>query len=615
MPKRPLKLPVILSREEVGRFLESVGNTKHRTLLITCYASGAARLGGHAPQGRPTWTAAHGAACRQGKGRKDRYVMLSPRLLEALRDYWRIERPKPWLFPGDSAAADDLQEAVKRLARRRTALRHRKPITPHSLRHAFATHLLEAGADVRTIQLLLGHRSLSTTARYLKLSTRAVCATVSPFDNCPTCCPGRPAPADAAGALLSGAVRPAGLEVADIFRRFGPAYRRRTPARSPRPAARDERDGALSHGGAGRPRGAVRRLRPQRIAYNSCRNRHCPKCQSLRARSGCEDRRAELLPVEYFHVVFTLPEPIAAIAYQNKALLYDLLFEATGPDAAHDRRRPEAPGRRDRLPGRPAHLGPEPAAPSAPALRRSRRRHLARRQALGRLPAGVLPAGARAVAAVPPPVPRAAARGLRARSSSSSTPWSRCGRAAPSRASWHRRQAPSGWSTPSRRSAGPSRCSNTWAATRIGWPSPTAGWWTSPRTGGVPLEGLPPRRQAGDAPHGEEFIRRFLLHVLPTGCSASATTGCWPTATRDASSNAAGSCSASRRLHRASTTRTEDYRDRYLRLTGGRWWTVPLCKAGACVHRDLAAQATIPRPAGRMRMSSSAPSRSTRGHP
>src|SRR5258708_26940489 len=112
--------------------------------------------------------------------------MPSPGLLEGLRTYWKIVGPKHCLFPsrlsGEPMTSGAVQEACDQ-ARQRCGVQ--KPITPHSLRHAFATHLLEAGADVRTIQLLLGHRSLSTTARYLKVSTRSVCATQSPLDLLP----------------------------------------------------------------------------------------------------------------------------------------------------------------------------------------------------------------------------------------------------------------------------------------------------------------------------------------------------------------------------------------------------------------------------------------------
>jgi integrase/recombinase XerD len=122
----------------------------------------------------------------QGKGRKDRYVMLSPALLTLLRTYWKAERPRQWLFPGTLPGHPISRHAVQlacQQARRRAGLK--KPISPHSLRHTFATHLLEAGTDVRTIQVLLGHRSLSTTARYLKVATSTVCATASPFDLLP----------------------------------------------------------------------------------------------------------------------------------------------------------------------------------------------------------------------------------------------------------------------------------------------------------------------------------------------------------------------------------------------------------------------------------------------
>jgi site-specific recombinase XerD len=127
-----------------------------------------------------------------GKGQKDRDVMLSPKLLTILRDWWRVRRPRPWLFPGDRPGTPLTTRAVNRACRK--ALRRcqiSKPITPHSLRHAFAVHLLETGTDVRTIQLLLGHRSLQTTARYLAVATTRVCATASPLDLLPR--PGPPA--------------------------------------------------------------------------------------------------------------------------------------------------------------------------------------------------------------------------------------------------------------------------------------------------------------------------------------------------------------------------------------------------------------------------------------
>ena len=190
MPKRPLKLPIVLSPEEVVRFLACVASTKHRAILTTIYASGL-RVS-EAVQLRPADIDSSRMVLRvdQGKGRKDRYVMLSPRLLEVLRDYWRIERPKPWLFPGDGAGRHITKNAVEQACQKaQRAVGINKPVTPHSLRHAFATHLLEAGTDVRRIQLLLGHRSLATTSRYLKVATSSLCATVSPFDQLPDLLP------------------------------------------------------------------------------------------------------------------------------------------------------------------------------------------------------------------------------------------------------------------------------------------------------------------------------------------------------------------------------------------------------------------------------------------
>jgi integrase/recombinase XerD len=182
-PKKPQKLPVILSPEEVLQFLDFVPGLKHRAILTTCYAAGlriseAVRL-------RPADIDSQRMVIRveQGKGQKDRYVMLSPKLLESLRNWWRVAKPKSWLFPGDLAGAHISKDAVAQACQKaQRRCRIPKPITPHSLRHAFAVHLLESGTDVRTIQLLMGHRSLATTARYLRIATSKVCSTTSPLD-------------------------------------------------------------------------------------------------------------------------------------------------------------------------------------------------------------------------------------------------------------------------------------------------------------------------------------------------------------------------------------------------------------------------------------------------
>lgn len=181
--RKPQKLPIILSQEEVSRFLGAIENLKHRVVLTVCYAAGlriseAVRLTPRAIDSQRMVI-----RVEAGKGRKDRYVMLSPRLLDILRDYWHQVRPKGWLFPGDLPGQPITAGAVEDVCRKvRDQANFTKPVTPHSLRHAFAVHLLESGTDVRTIQLLLGHRSLATTARYLRLATSKVCATASPLD-------------------------------------------------------------------------------------------------------------------------------------------------------------------------------------------------------------------------------------------------------------------------------------------------------------------------------------------------------------------------------------------------------------------------------------------------
>jgi len=185
-PKRPQTLPIVLSPEEVLQFLGCVASNKHRAILSCCYAAGL-RISEAIRLTAPDIDSARMVLrVEQGKGNRDRYVMLSARLLEILRDWWRRERPQHWLFPGDFPDCHISRDAVGQACQKAHRLSGiTKPITPHSLRHAFAVHLLESSADIRTIQLLLGHRSLATTARYLRIATSKVCATSSPLDLLP----------------------------------------------------------------------------------------------------------------------------------------------------------------------------------------------------------------------------------------------------------------------------------------------------------------------------------------------------------------------------------------------------------------------------------------------
>jgi integrase/recombinase XerD len=198
MPKKPQRLPVILSPEEVRHFLSCVPRRKARTVLTVCYAAGL-RVS-EAIALKPTDIDSKRMTIRvvQGKAAKDRYVMLSEQLLLTLRDWYRFARPTSWMFPGVIPGSHITRESINdacTLALKSSGLS--KPVSPHSMRHAFATHLLEQGTDLRTIQLLLGHRSLSTTARYLRMATSKVCATRSPLDLLPQPLPPEPPKAPA----------------------------------------------------------------------------------------------------------------------------------------------------------------------------------------------------------------------------------------------------------------------------------------------------------------------------------------------------------------------------------------------------------------------------------
>jgi integrase/recombinase XerD len=190
-PKKSHRLPVILSQEEVARLIDAALTPFHRTVLMTLYATGLrcaelTHLKVSDVDSRRMVIHVHG-----GKGRKDRDVMLSPKLLDELRKHWRRLRQKTsdWLFPGNRWHTADypIDEKTPRHAcqgaARRAGLSH--AIHPHTLRHCFATHLLEAGADLRTIQILLGHSSLKETTIYLHLSKRHLSATPSPLDSLP----------------------------------------------------------------------------------------------------------------------------------------------------------------------------------------------------------------------------------------------------------------------------------------------------------------------------------------------------------------------------------------------------------------------------------------------
>jgi len=181
--RRPLTLPEILSREEVVRLFALTENLKHRTLLETTYAAGLRVSETVNLRVCDIDSDRMSLRIEQGKRMKDRYALLSARLLERLRIYWKQYRPKVWLFPNRHENAPICRGTALRifqLAKARAGIGKRGGI--HSLRHAFATHMLEAGTDLYTIQQLLGHGSIRSTMRYLHLTQRQLMSAESPLD-------------------------------------------------------------------------------------------------------------------------------------------------------------------------------------------------------------------------------------------------------------------------------------------------------------------------------------------------------------------------------------------------------------------------------------------------
>jgi integrase/recombinase XerD len=188
-PKKVIHLPIVLSQEEVVRLIDAAVLPFHRVILMTLYSTGVRRAELAHLKVSDIDSERMIIRVRGGKGRKDREVMLSPRLLEALREHWRRHKPKEWLFPGGRwhNSEKPITSKVAWQACQQAALRAgmEKKVHPHTLRHCFATHLLEDGADLRTIQMLLGHRDLEETTVYLHVSKRHLNATPSPLDKLP----------------------------------------------------------------------------------------------------------------------------------------------------------------------------------------------------------------------------------------------------------------------------------------------------------------------------------------------------------------------------------------------------------------------------------------------
>src|SRR5216684_1481676 len=291
--KEPQKLPPVLSPDEVKRVLTMATSLKARAMLTLAYGCGL-RASEVVVRLRAGDIDSEQKIIRivQSKGQKDRHVMLPAEVLKLLRQWWKarptaydasVAPEQSWLFPGRSNHQPLTTRQFSRLFKEAAkAAGLRKTLSLHSLRHSFATHLLERGRDIRVIQALLGHERLETTARYTRVATGMIAKIESPLED------------------------------------LSAPRRRRT--------RRDSKGTAALGGHVARCENAA--CGYTEIAYNSCRNRHCPKCQGAASRRWLVDREAELLPVPYFHVVYTLPSELRDIAYQNKRVIYDLLMKA-----------------------------------------------------------------------------------------------------------------------------------------------------------------------------------------------------------------------------------------------------------------------------------------------
>jgi hypothetical protein len=316
--KQPKKLPVVLSRAEVARVFQAAANLKHRTLLMTLYAIGVRISEALALQVCDSDSGRMMIHIRQGKAGRDRYVPLHPTLLKQLREYWRVRRPTLWLFPG----RDPTRALVFALGRtglpaggatgRANQKGHSAYVPPYLCNPSpGGRHRPEDHPGVAGTQQFKNHLDLSARGRQIL------------HERWPAQRPARRR--DAPGASRRVLMSAHGVEVADILRGYGRHYLDTYPCGLAHARIIDDlmacRTAAL---------GGHRRQCPEcgheLIAYNSCRNRHCPKCQAAKQADWTAAQQANVLDVPYFHIVFTLPHQLSPLALQNKRVLYGLLF-------------------------------------------------------------------------------------------------------------------------------------------------------------------------------------------------------------------------------------------------------------------------------------------------
>jgi integrase/recombinase XerD len=181
--REPRKLPVVLSPDEVARLLDAAPGLKYKAALSVAYGAGLRVSEVVALKVSDIDSKRMIIRVEQGKGRKDRYVMLSPHLLELLRAWWKAARPQGWLFPGRDRVQPMTTRQLNRACHTAANMAEiSKPVSMHTLRHSFATHLLEQNIDIRVIQVLLGHAKLDTTALYTRVATKTIQQVMSPLD-------------------------------------------------------------------------------------------------------------------------------------------------------------------------------------------------------------------------------------------------------------------------------------------------------------------------------------------------------------------------------------------------------------------------------------------------
>ena len=301
-PKQRLRLPVVLSPDEVQRLIAGAKNLYHRTLLLTLYGAGLRRAEACQLRVRDIDSQRMVLRVEQGKGGRDREIPLSPTLLaapSAVLPAGCDRRPISFLGTRHGWRADApittkvIWEAV-RLAARKAGIDKR--VTPHTLRHTYATHLLEAGADLRTIQLLLGHADLSHTTVYLHLSRRHLHAAPNPLEQLHVPMPPVVSRSRSAAQTAAVMTRPA-VEVADILHAQGDTFLEQHPWLSAQQRTVLRAIARCRTAALGGHLDRCDTCGHQAISYNSCRNRHCPKCQAQARERWLDARERDLLDV------------------------------------------------------------------------------------------------------------------------------------------------------------------------------------------------------------------------------------------------------------------------------------------------------------------------------